>query len=83
MTYWMIEEYKLPGTGDGRPRWLQLMSGPGPVPECTWTFYPQKAMQFHRERDAYFFAMLHREWCALAKLTEHCDLLSTPTQGDV
>lgn len=75
-TYWLIEHYDH-NQPDGH-RWLRIWiigSVNGiPKAELTWTNDAQTALRFSRQQDAEHFALLHRDWCVLATVTEHADM---------
>lgn len=75
-TYWLIEHYDH-NTPAGH-RWLRIwvtgsINGIDKA-ELTWTTDAQVALRFARKQDAELFALMHREWCVLATITEHADM---------
>jgi hypothetical protein len=78
MTYWMIEHYNYNGpTG---ARWLRIAQTGSvngiPRAELIWDENPINCLRFSRGEDAEHFALLHPDWCVLAKVTEHADVPS-------
>lgn len=76
MTCWLIEHYDYNTHGH---RWLRIwvngsINGINKA-ELTWTTDAQEALRFSRKQDAEMFALMHREWCVLATLTEHADIV--------
>lgn len=73
--YWLIEHYD---HNNGGHRWLRIwvtgsINGIDKA-ELTWTNDAQIALRFARQQDAEMFALLHRDWCVLARITEHADM---------
>jgi hypothetical protein len=80
-TYWLVEHYYY-SQPDGH-RWLRIWINGSvngiPKAELTWTNEAQLALRFSRKQDAEHFALLHRDWCVLATVTEHGDM-ATPSR---
>ena len=74
---YLIESYFTSATN--KPMWLRLFAyKQTDTPRPEWTEDANLALRFGRESDAAHVAMLYKEMCCLASITEHvfCDPLS-------